>query len=256
MMTGAVRRSFSMAGPSVRTFCSTACLHRISPAGGSPRGGELGCVHRELTSAVELRRTQPEFSAEQTPTPSASSSSFGLLSSPGGHARSPAPTRPYHDSTNPRPPRGKKPWKAVDTAEERPRRKTEQSATRDDKSGKTAEKAEKRRWEPKKKLTHATMSAIKELHRQDPQQWTKAALSRQFGVSYEAIARILKSNWREKEAARAAPASSQTITAPGKWSLGEEEGMTIAERADPAAFVRKAYELKRAVEAERREKGE
>lgn len=101
------------------------------------------------------------------------------------------------------------------------------------------------------------MSAIRELHRQDPGQWDRAALSKQFGVSYEAITRILKSNWREKEAARAAPASArQGLAAPGKWSLGEEEGMTIAERADPAAFVRKAYELERALEAERAAKGE
>lgn len=104
------------------------------------------------------------------------------------------------------------------------------------------------------------MSAVRELHRQDPEQWTKFALSKQFGVSYEAIGRILKSSWREKQAAKAAPASAAAasssggMTAPGKWSLGEEEGMTIAETTDPAAFVRKAYEMKRNLEAEAREK--
>lgn len=104
------------------------------------------------------------------------------------------------------------------------------------------------------------MSAIRELHRQDPDQWSKPALSKQFGVSYEAIGRILKSSWREREAARLSPASAAGLSqgakgglaAPGKWSLGDEEGMTIAEMADPAAFVRKAYELKRTLEAEKK----
>lgn len=88
------------------------------------------------------------------------------------------------------------------------------------------------------------MAAVRELARQDPELWTKEALSQQFGVSYEAIGRILRSKFREKEAARTAPASARKEM--GKWAV-EGQGMSIAERADPVAFVRKAYELKRAV---------
>jgi hypothetical protein len=46
------------------------------------------------------------------------------------------------------------------------------------------------------------MAGIRSLHERDPTTYTPQYLSLQFGVSYEAIKRILKSKFRDKQAGR------------------------------------------------------
>ena len=57
--------------------------------------------------------------------------------------------------------------------------------------------AQKRPWQPFKKLSFAAMEGVKMLHRQDPVRFNHRYLSKEFGVSYEAITRILRSKFRE-----------------------------------------------------------
>jgi len=54
-------------------------------------------------------------------------------------------------------------------------------------------------WEPVKKLTFAAMAGLKQLHKSDPKKFTREGLAADFGISYEAVSRILKSDWRDKE---------------------------------------------------------
>jgi hypothetical protein len=58
------------------------------------------------------------------------------------------------------------------------------------------------RWAPTKRLSRPAMQGIQDLHRQDPIKYSRAALSKGFGVSVEAITRILKSDgrWIKREA--------------------------------------------------------
>jgi hypothetical protein len=57
------------------------------------------------------------------------------------------------------------------------------------------------RWAPTKRLSRPAMQGIQDLHRQDPIKYSRAALSKGFGVSVEAISRILKSDgrWMKRE---------------------------------------------------------
>lgn len=81
------------------------------------------------------------------------------------------------------------------------------------------------------------MAGVRELHAQDPEKWTREALSQQFGVSYEAINRILKSKWRDSVAKPDEKISS-------KWTKSPEAG----DHLSPVPVIRRVYELKREVE--------
>lgn len=41
------------------------------------------------------------------------------------------------------------------------------------------------------------MAGLRELHATDPEQYTRQYLAVKFGISFEAVCRILKSSWRE-----------------------------------------------------------
>jgi len=58
----------------------------------------------------------------------------------------------------------------------------------------------KRPWQPTKKLTFAAMAGLKALHGADPEKFTRPVLSERFGISEEAVRRILKSDFRQREA--------------------------------------------------------
>ena len=51
-------------------------------------------------------------------------------------------------------------------------------------------------WNPRKKLSPDAMEGIRAMNAQYPEQFTTPVLAEQFGVSPEAIRRILKSKWR------------------------------------------------------------
>lgn len=54
-------------------------------------------------------------------------------------------------------------------------------------------------WNPRNKLSPDTMAAIRTLHEKYPEQFTLPMLHKHFGVSFEAIRRILKSSWQPNE---------------------------------------------------------
>lgn len=56
-------------------------------------------------------------------------------------------------------------------------------------------------WEPKKKLSLPAMQGLKELHAKDPVMFSVPVLSEKFGISYDAVNRILRSRFRESQAA-------------------------------------------------------
>ncbi|TXT05042.1 hypothetical protein VHUM_03862 [Vanrija humicola] len=73
------------------------------------------------------------------------------------------------------------------------------------------------------------MAGIRELHAQDPATFTREMLSREFGVSWQAINRILKSNnWREKEGKKSL----------GKWDRGADGGV------GPVPLIRQIFARK------------
>lgn len=58
----------------------------------------------------------------------------------------------------------------------------------------------RRPWQPTKKLTFAAMAGLKALHRADPENFSRSVLSERFGISMEAVRRILRSDYRQRDA--------------------------------------------------------
>eukprot|EP01112_Ceratiomyxa_fruticulosa_P010977 TRINITY_DN2939_c0_g1_i1.p1 TRINITY_DN2939_c0_g1~~TRINITY_DN2939_c0_g1_i1.p1 ORF type:complete len:327 (-),score=69.91 TRINITY_DN2939_c0_g1_i1:73-1053(-) len=54
-------------------------------------------------------------------------------------------------------------------------------------------------WDPVKKLPRAEMEKLRFLYQQDPNLYTKSYLAGKFRISFEAVRRILASNWRPTE---------------------------------------------------------
>ncbi|CAG8538537.1 2978_t:CDS:2 [Paraglomus brasilianum] len=61
------------------------------------------------------------------------------------------------------------------------------------------EKIEFEKWNPKKKLSNEQMKQIQRLHQQHPDHFTVPNLAAEFGISQEAVRRILKANWKRSE---------------------------------------------------------
>lgn len=55
------------------------------------------------------------------------------------------------------------------------------------------------RWDPTKKLSIPTMQGLRALHQSDPKTFSHAVLSEKFGVSREAVARIIRSRFRDEQ---------------------------------------------------------
>lgn len=56
-------------------------------------------------------------------------------------------------------------------------------------------------WSPKKKLSIPAMAGLKRLHAEDPEKFSVDVLSEKFGISHEAVKRVIGSKFREKEKA-------------------------------------------------------
>lgn len=86
------------------------------------------------------------------------------------------------------------------------------------------------------------MAGIRELHAQDPETFTREMLAEKFGVSWEAINRILKSNnWREKEAKKEKEL--------GKWDRGAGGGL------GPVPMIREVFARAAVVKGVEKEAG-
>jgi hypothetical protein len=67
----------------------------------------------------------------------------------------------------------------------------------------------KRPWEPTKKLTLPAMAGLRALHSADPVTFSRQVLSRRFGISYEAVSRILRSRFAETTLESGSPDQAQ-----------------------------------------------
>ena len=54
-------------------------------------------------------------------------------------------------------------------------------------------------WAPTKKLTFQAMAGLRALHANDPATFDKDALSQRYGISYDAVSRILRSNYQDRK---------------------------------------------------------
>ncbi|ORY22958.1 hypothetical protein BCR39DRAFT_501227 [Naematelia encephala] len=64
-------------------------------------------------------------------------------------------------------------------------------------------------WDPTKRLSFGAMEGLRALHKADPVKYNRSVLSERFGVSEEAVRRILHSNWRSRDDAREAAAPAR-----------------------------------------------
>jgi len=55
-------------------------------------------------------------------------------------------------------------------------------------------------WAPTKKLTFQAMAGLRALHTNDPETFDRAALSQRYGISYDAVTRILRSDYQDRKA--------------------------------------------------------
>jgi hypothetical protein len=56
-----------------------------------------------------------------------------------------------------------------------------------------------RKWEPTKKLTYQAMAGLRSLHAHDPKTFSKETLSQRYGISYDAVNRIIRSRYQDKK---------------------------------------------------------
>lgn len=91
-------------------------------------------------------------------------------------------------------------------------------------------------WRPAKKLTYQAMAGLRVLHANDPKTFDKDALSERFGISYEAVSRILKSNYQDRKAGDVGAKIQGT-----KWDLDARSSAT-----SPVPAVNRAFGVGRA----------
>ncbi|WVQ94273.1 hypothetical protein IAU59_001352 [Kwoniella sp. CBS 9459] len=94
-----------------------------------------------------------------------------------------------------------------------------------------------RPWQPTKKLTYSAMAGLKALHQVDPDKFTKGVLSKKFGISYEAVSRILRSKYREADH-KVADADGENKLKGTKWDRDPSTSETVS----PVPAILRAYE--------------
>ncbi|WVO20708.1 uncharacterized protein IAS62_002007 [Cryptococcus decagattii] len=107
-------------------------------------------------------------------------------------------------------------------------------------------------WQPTKKLTFSAMAGLRALHTLDPERFSRAFLSRKFGISYEAVNRILRSKFRGEKVGGVEGLDgvrgllSEEVPAGGlgrpdlrgtKWDKAPE----TSERVSPVPAIMRAY---------------
>jgi hypothetical protein len=91
-----------------------------------------------------------------------------------------------------------------------------------------------RAWQPTKKLTYQAMAGLRSLHSHDPKTFDKATLSQRFGISYDAVSRILRSNYQDKKGGGGSAAHTIQGT---KWDMNPGTS-----RLSPVPAVARAFE--------------
>ncbi|KAI1825374.1 hypothetical protein F4861DRAFT_501818 [Xylaria intraflava] len=93
-------------------------------------------------------------------------------------------------------------------------------------------------WKPRKRVSPDAMSGIKALHAQFPQHYTTPVLAELFGVSAEAIRRILRSNWRPSAEEEEDRQNRWFNRGKGIWTQMAELGMKPPRRWRREGIVR------------------
>ncbi|KAK4684120.1 hypothetical protein P7C73_g6082, partial [Tremellales sp. Uapishka_1] len=91
------------------------------------------------------------------------------------------------------------------------------------------------RWEPTKKLTFSAMAGLKALHAQDPETFTRGVLSERFGISEEAVRRILRSKFRGEAGSEDAGAGAESTGS--KW----DRNPATSEDKSPVPAIMRAF---------------
>jgi hypothetical protein len=86
-------------------------------------------------------------------------------------------------------------------------------------------------WAPTKKLTFAAMAGLRALHDSNPKLYDRAMLSEKFGISYDAVGRILRSKFQQKQGAE-------------RKAGVLEEGHHDAEQLSPVPAIQRALAQK------------
>ncbi|KAJ9099168.1 hypothetical protein QFC21_004048 [Naganishia friedmannii] len=86
---------------------------------------------------------------------------------------------------------------ANDNNDRPPRSRTDEPSSSADTTPTHTPERHPTRWEPTKKISLPAMHGLRALHASDPQAFGHAVLAEKFGISREAVARILRSRFRE-----------------------------------------------------------
>lgn len=89
-------------------------------------------------------------------------------------------------------------------------------------------------WRPTKKLTYQAMAGLRALHANDPKTFSKDALSERFGISYEAVSRILRSKYQDKKGGDVGNSIRGT-----KWDMDASSSSS-----SPAPAIKRAFALR------------
>ena len=88
-----------------------------------------------------------------------------------------------------------------------------------------------RPWEPAKKLTFQAMAGLRALHANDPAKFDRDALSERYGISYDAVTRILRSQYQDRKGAESGEKIQGT-----KWDMNP-----ATSRLSPVPAVKRAF---------------
>jgi hypothetical protein len=86
-------------------------------------------------------------------------------------------------------------------------------------------------WAPVKKLTFQAMAGLRALHTNDPETFNREALSQRYGISYDAVTRILRSDYQNRKAQETGEKIQGT-----KWDMNPGTSRLSPVRAINRAF--------------------
>ena len=115
-----------------------------------------------------------------------------------------------------------------------PRPQTNGQSSNEPQSQSQAQAQSQMPWRPAKKLTYQAMAGLRALHANDPKTFDKDALSQRFGISYEAVTRILRSKYQDRQAGAMGESIQGT-----KWDLDARSSVDSPVPAVQRAFARR-----------------
>ena len=223
-------------------------IQRISPreppVNGKPRRDSYrrdGNLRPHQRSEGHVGKTERTAHSRDISQPVPRKPSFGLRRpSAGGQAaeRKPVPNARPSDGHLPEESaqaRATHPRSNPPSAESRPSRMPRETpgSTSSPRSSNAPIPSESQPWRPAKKLTYQAMAGLRALHANDPKTFDKDALSQRFGISYEAVNRILRSKYQDRRAGDVGDSIQGT-----KWDLDARSSVDSPVPAVQRAFAR------------------